>query len=91
MKRWKKMQVMYDVPSGARSEIQCLQVKVGTDWVCVATVTPTTDGRFMAASPFGARLHYPSGGTSKAHKGIAAAKREALDIVEANAEWSVPW
>ena len=22
---------------------------------------------------------------------IAAAKREALDMVEANAEWSVPW
>jgi len=91
MKRWKKMQVMYDAQSGARTEVYLLQIKVGTDWVTVGMVNETTDGRYMAASAFGSRLHYPSGNSAKAHRGLAAAKREALDIIEANAQWSVPW
>jgi hypothetical protein len=91
MKRWTTRRVMHNAASGAVTDIFCLQVKIGGGWVSVATVTPTTDGRYLAASPFGTRLHYPSGTGAKAHRDPEQAKREALDIIEALAEWSVPW
>ena len=91
MKRWKKQEIMYDTVRGAREYAYFLQVKLSGAWVSVASVIPTTDGRYMAASIFGQRLVYPSGNGAKAHKSLRTAKQEALDITESNAEWSVPW